>query len=178
MTLTDGNLSLRAPEPGDLDSIYLLENDTRAWVEGDTTAPLSRKQLWDYINNYDGNIFTCGQLRLVITVDGELAGIVDLYDYNRMARRAYVGIIVKEQYREAGVASRALALMVDYASTRLDMRQLAAIVRKGNIASERLFAAAGFYTSGIFPNWIHTSDAWVDALHLQMELAKPATPAP
>lgn len=170
MTLTDGNLTLRAPEPDDLDSLYLLENDPRTWLDGATLAPLSRKQLWDYITTYDGDIFSAGQLRLVITLDGEMAGVIDMYDYDKIARRAYLGVIVKEQYRGSRVASRALALMVDYARQRLDMRQLAAIVRSGNQASERLFASAGFSRTGCFPRWLRTSTGWADALHFQKDL--------
>lgn len=172
LALSNDKITLRAPEPADIDSLYLLENDPRIWLDGATLAPLSRKQLWDYNSAYDGDIVAAGQLRLVITLSeiGELAGVIDLYDYDKIARRAYVGIVVKEQYRRRGIAAEALRLVVDYARRRLVMRQLAAIVRADNVASEHLFAACGFVTTGRFPDWLRSSHGWADALHMQIEL--------
>ena len=51
--LTDGIISLRALEPVDVDTLYRWENDPAVWGVGLTIAPYSRKQLWDYVNNYD-----------------------------------------------------------------------------------------------------------------------------
>ncbi|MDE5607659.1 MAG: GNAT family N-acetyltransferase [Muribaculaceae bacterium] len=172
LTLSDNKITLRAPEPTDLDSLYLLENDPRTWLDGATLAPLSRKQLWDYISSYDGDIISVGQLRLVIMLNDikEIAGVIDLYDYDKISRRAYIGIVVKEQYRNQGIAGRALRMLIDYCRQRLSMRQLAAIVRADNIPSEHLFKASGFEVTGHFPNWLRTSDGWADALHLQLEL--------
>ncbi len=170
--LSDKKIALRAPEPSDVDSLYLLENDPRTWLDGATLAPLSRKQLWDYITTYNGDIIEAGQLRLVIELAdvNEIAGVIDLYDYDRIARRAYVGVMVKEQYRNQGIGSDALRLMIDYCRERLCMRQLAAIVREDNLPSRRLFESCGFAESGRFPDWLRTSDGWTAAIHLQVQI--------
>lgn len=172
MILSNGHIALRAPELKDVDSLYILENDPRTWTDGATFAPLSRKQLWDYISTYDGDIFSAGQLRLVIhPVDkGEMVGVIDLYDYDKTSRRAYIGVLVKEQFRGLGIAGEALELLINYCRDCLDMRQLAAIVRAGNEASERLFIRHGFAITGRFPEWIKSEDGWSDALHLQKNL--------
>ncbi|MBD5213467.1 MAG: GNAT family N-acetyltransferase [Bacteroidales bacterium] len=171
-TISNDIIALRAPELSDVDSLYLLENDPRTWLDGATLAPLSRKQLWDYISGYDGDIFSVGQLRLVIVKKdiNEIAGVIDLYDYDKIARRAYVGILIKEQYRGQGIASMALSMLIDYCSQRLSMRQLAAVVRADNCASVHLFKSCGFEETGRFPNWLRTADGWTTALHLQREL--------
>lgn len=172
MSESDINIILRAPEPADVDSMYLIENDPRVWSDGNTLAPVSRKQLWDYVANYDGDIYSSLQLRLIIqSVDsGEMLGVIDLYEYDRIARRAYVGIIVKEQYRGRGVARKTLELVINYCRDRLDMRQLAAIVRIDNDSSRRLFVGCGFEITGHFNRWIKSHDSWIDALHLQLDL--------
>lgn len=161
---------LRAPEPADVDALYLLENDPRAWVDSATFAPVSRKQLWDYVNGYDGDIFAVGQLRLIIQSieNDETLGVIDLYDYDKIARRAYVGVIVKEQYRQHGVAEQALGLVIKYCREHIGMRQLAAVIRDGNIASEKLFLHHKFFVTGRFPEWIKTPSGYADALHLQL----------
>ena len=68
--LTDGTITLRAPEPADLDRLYVWENDTTLWSVGRAIAPYSRQQLADYIAGYDADIHSAGQLRLMIQGPG------------------------------------------------------------------------------------------------------------
>ena len=163
------DIKLRAPEPADVDAMYLLENDIELWNDGVTFAPLSRKQLWDYVETYDGNIFATGQLRMVIddVSNDRLVGVIDLYDFDRINRRAYVGVTVIKSMRGHGVGDAALKQLCHYATEVLDMKQLAAVVREDNSPSVKLFERNGFQVTGHFPAWIKRGDAWVDAVHLQ-----------
>lgn len=165
--LTDDVVTLRAPEPDDVDMMYLAENDVTLWNDGVTFAPVSRKQLWDYVENYDGNIYSAGQLRLVIESQGSVAGIIDLYDYDRINLRAYVGVTVLQPMRCKGIATRALRLLSDYCRRSLGMHQLAAVVRCDNVPSVRLFTSAGFTETGHFVDWIKRGNGYVSAIHYQ-----------
>ena len=75
-------LNIRALEPGDADFMYEVENDSSAWRYSDTVAPLSRRILRDYALNYDADPFSAGQIRLIVTEEGNNTpvGIVDLYE--------------------------------------------------------------------------------------------------
>ncbi len=104
-------IDLRALEPIDVDTLYRWENDPAVWGVGSTMAPYSRKQLWDYVDSYDGDIFTARQLRLMITIpsgkDGEVketVGTVDLYDFDPVNSRCAVGILIAPEYRRRGYA--------------------------------------------------------------------------
>ena len=66
ISLKTTHISLRGPEPDDLECLYLWENDTTLWPYGSTKAPLTRHQIWQYIDSYDGDIFTQKQLRMII----------------------------------------------------------------------------------------------------------------
>lgn len=167
--LGDDTILLRAPEPADVDGMYLMENDPEIWTDGVTFAPLSRKQLWDYVESYDGNIFATGQLRMVIrmAVDNTMAGMVDLYDYDRVNRRAYVGITVAKTMRGQGIATRALTILCDYCRAQLGMHQLAAIVRVDNEASRKAFSKCGFKECGVMKSWVRKGQDWTDALQMQ-----------
>lgn len=167
--LNDGTIRLRAPEPADLDTLYIIENDPSLWADGVTFAPLSRKQMFDYIDSYDGNIYSAGQLRLVIesVADGSVAGVIDLYDYDPVNLRAYVGVTVMASQRGHGVGHRALTLLCEYCRDSLHLHQLAAVVRAENRASVALFAGCGFTVTGHFPDWVRRGDDWVDAIHMQ-----------
>ena len=173
MLLENSKIKLRAPEPEDLDTMYIIENDVRLWNDGVTFAPVSRKQLWDYISSYDGNIYSAGQLRLIIEqkCDGKVLGMVDLYDYDRINRRAYVGITVAEKFRSQGIGSATIQLIVEYAKNELDMFLLAAVVRADNKSSIWIFEKNGFIVTGRMPDWIRRGTGRVDALHMQVKLS-------
>ena len=113
MTLSDDLIRLTAPEPADLDSLYIWENDPELWPCGDTSAPLSRHQLDEYIAGYDADIFSARQLRLVIRLaaTGEAVGTLDITDFNPRDRHARVGIFVAPAFRGRGIALRALSLL-------------------------------------------------------------------
>ena len=130
---------LRAPEPSDVDRIYLWENNPEMWPCGAFRAPLSRHQIWEYVNNYDANPLSGGQLRLIIEAgadeEGEgytPCGIVDLYDIDPRDSRAFVGIMVAPDFRRKGIAAEALAQLEKYCRECLALRLLAAEVASDN----------------------------------------------
>ena len=57
---------------------------------GCTLAPYSRKRLWDYIENYQPDIYIARQLRLVAVdlASGTPVGTLDFYDFDPHNRRA------------------------------------------------------------------------------------------
>lgn len=167
--LTDGTITLRALEPSDLDLVYRWENDPSLWPVGNTISPLSRHQLSEYINSYDGDIYAARQLRLMITVDTEAApvGTLDLFDFDPANSRISVGIFVAPSARHRGYASGALALASDYCLTTLSIHQLWAIVPADNEASLNLFRKAGFRISGRLKSWLRIANRYRDAYLLQ-----------
>ena len=66
--LADGVVNLRALEPTDIDLLYQWENDTSLWTVTDTMAPYSRKLIWQYLNQFDGDVFQTCQLRLMVAL--------------------------------------------------------------------------------------------------------------
>lgn len=121
MTLSSKRIHMRAPEPSDLDFLYLLENSDGAEGSGFTAAPVSRRMLHDYIEAYSADINTDGQLRLVIedTATGQAIGTADISDYDSRDRRGFVGIIIADSHRRQGYGKEALQLLCDYAATTL-----------------------------------------------------------
>lgn len=93
--MSERQITLRALEPIDVDTLYRWENDPAVWDVGCTLAPYSRKQLWDYVDSYDGDIYSARQLRLMIALpSGETIGTVDLYDFDPANSRCAVGILI------------------------------------------------------------------------------------
>lgn len=170
--LCDDVISLRALEPGDIDILYRWENDTELWEVGLTIAPFSRQQLADYIENYDGNIFTARQLRLMVTLksSGETVGTVDLYDYDPVNCRSAIGILIDSAFARRGYGAAALRLMERYCFSRLGLHQLYCVVPEDNIASRALFSSAGYNISGRLRSWLRRNDSYRDAYIYQRML--------
>lgn len=169
MTLNSKRLRMRAPEPSDLDFLYLLENSDGAEGCGFTAAPVSRRMLHDYIEAYSADINTDGQLRLVIedTATGQAIGTADISDYDSRDRRGFVGIIITDSHRRQGYGTEALQLLCNYAATTLGMHQLAAIIEIDNEASKALFTACGFRPAGRLRSWLRRGRNYADALLFQ-----------
>ncbi len=154
--LNSSNLRLRAPEKGDLDFLFHIENDTRLWMVSACKVPYSRFQLQHYIETNAHDLYVDRQARMMIEQcgTGELLGAVDLFDFSPVDRRAEVGIVVEGGHRGKGYGREALALMCDYAEHVLDLHQLYAYVLEENVAAHRLFASCGFKQVAMIPDWV------------------------
>lgn len=173
MLLSNSLVTLRACEPGDVDVLYQWENDTSLWGCASTVAPLSRAQLLDYVDHYDGNVFSAGQLRLMVTstATGTPVGVVDLFDCDPLNRRAAVGILVCRECRGKGYGAQALELVKGYCRSHLGLHQLHCTVAADNEASRALFSDAGFTVSGRLRSWLRRGGRWHDAYLYQAMLA-------
>ncbi len=166
--LQNDRIRLRPLEPEDLSVLYTLENDTAQWHVGCQNVPYSRFMLHQYIAENKGDIFVDKELRMVVAscVDGDVLGLVDLFDFDPMHHRAQVGIVVRKDYRHRGVAHQALELLKGYARF-LQIHQLYAYVSCRNTASLQLFRGVGFSTETPLRDWLCTSEGYEDALLMQ-----------
>lgn len=150
-------IKLRALEKNDLEVMYRWENDTSLWDVSGYSTPFSRDALSDFIDASMSaeSIYSSGQLRLVIELDGVAVGCVDLFEFEPRDRRAGVGILVYDkQYRRQGVAQEALMMLVDYAQRILNIENLWAYIPTGNLPSRTLFEKVGFTSSGVLRRWM------------------------
>ena len=87
--MKQGNISLRAPEPEDLEVMLSFENDAALWELGTATGPYSRYQMKRYIAESQNDLYADGQLRLMIVCEGQgVAGIVDVFSFDARHNRA------------------------------------------------------------------------------------------
>ena len=98
-------VTLRALEPTDLDTLFQWENDTALWVVSDTVAPYSREALWNYLQQYTGDIYAQRQLRLMVTLteDGTPVGTVDFLNFDPLNNRAELGLFIAAEQRGKGL---------------------------------------------------------------------------
>lgn len=161
-------ISLRAPEPNDVDMMYRLENTVDVAKSSSNIAPVSRQMLWDYVQNYSANPFVDHQLRFIIEADSVPAGTIDITDIDNKNQHAAIGIAVEEEYRRKGIAFAAILQAIEFCKAELGLHQLMAIVSRENVPSMNLFQKAGFKNSGCLRSWIRRGSSFEDAILLQL----------
>ncbi len=172
MNIHDDILMLRALEPTDLDKLYQWENDVDLWHTSATITPFSRKQLWDYIENYDGDIYRTRQLRLMIVEvsTNQPIGTIDLYDFDPVNSRANVGILIDKCYQHKGYGTSALTLLETYCHEHISLNQLVATVATDNEASLLLFRSLEYIEVGQMKWWLKRGHQYCDAILFQKKI--------
>lgn len=166
--LKDTEISLRSPEPEDLELMYAMENDTTLWSIGNATLPYSRYTLKEYLEQSRQDLFTERQARFVITLaNSEAAGMIDLADFDPLNSRAEVCIGLLGKHRGKGIATRALTLLCEYTFKKLHLNQLYAFVPEWNDESLKLFEKNGFRKSALLQQWQRTERGYNNVFLVQ-----------
>jgi len=163
------NIYLRALEPEDIDFLYAIENNQELWQYSATQTPYARFVLKEYLDNAFRDIYEVKQLRLVIeSPEKEVAGLIDLYDFDPKNKRVGVGIVVTEKYQNKGFAFEAIQLLSNYCFTHLDIHQIYADIDEKNHKSILLFEKAGFVKSGMKNDWNYHNGKFSNVLFYQL----------
>lgn len=163
-------IKLRAIEPEDIELLYLWENDTNLWQNGNTLSPWSRFSLRKYIEESYQHIYDIKQQRLMIVwkENNTTIGTVDIFNFDPFHERAEVGILVEKNYRNKGIAEQTLFLVQEYAFDFLKIKQLYAHIPEKNEISLRLFQRCGYVISGKLLQWLKSGDTFQDVYILQL----------
>jgi diamine N-acetyltransferase len=164
------DITLRAPEPEDLELLYKWENDSKYWLLSNTFTPFSKYTLKRYIENSHKTIFEAGQVRLMIDHIREKTtiGTIDLFDFDAFHKRAGIGILIDADYRKKGYASMALKCLIDYCFKTLGLHQLYCNILENNCESIELFGKQGFTRIGIKKDWIKSAEGYINEHMFQL----------
>lgn len=172
--LSNGTLRLRAPELGDLDFLYSLENNPSLWLASANVLPYSRYQLERYIRESAHDIYTDRQIRFVIEriSDKVPVGCIDLTDIDPYNAKAEVGVGVLPEYRRSGYASGAFDILKSYCDNFLHLNQIFGFVSVHNEECVNLFINKGFTQSGLLKEWIRGEESYQDVAVMQFFFEK------
>lgn len=164
---------LRAPEPSDVDIMYRWENDPSGWEAGDSLSPMSRNMLEKFVKDYDGDILSTRQLRMIVidAMNAEAVGIVDIFDFDPINRRAAVGIVIEYNLRGQGYGHAAIEAIKGYCFSRLGLNQIYATIAADNNASRRIFSKSGFIEVAVLTQWLARGYRFNDAILYQCILS-------
>jgi ribosomal-protein-alanine N-acetyltransferase len=100
-----------------------------------------------------------------ITVDGVLAGQITVGNVIRASlRSAWVGYWVSSEVVGGGVATAAVALVVDHVFASAGLHRIEATVRPENGPSLRVLVKSGFREEGLFQRYLDVAGDWRDHL--------------
>lgn len=169
--LENSTVRLRAPEPNDLELLYVWENDPDVWRVSSTRGPISRLALKGLIKQASLDIYETKQLRLMIDAleaQPTTVGVADLFHFDPFHQRAEIGLLIgPPQYRGKGIAHSAIELIEAYCFGFLKLRQLYCNVARSNERCVQLFIGHGFELAGTKRMWLRAAQGWDDELLLQ-----------
>jgi diamine N-acetyltransferase len=170
MTLTGQNISLRAPEPEDIEKLYQWENDPTVWRLSNTLAPYSRFDIEQYVLTAARDLLSLKQMRLMIVLreNSQAIGAIDLFEYDPLHRRVGIGILLTSSERNKGYGTEALRLVIDYCFEILNLHQMYASITTDNTASIRIFEKQGFVKTGTRRDWLLQNGQWKDEQFYQL----------
>lgn len=172
MMLQNDKIKLRAPELTDLETIYKWENDTDLWHLSQTQIPFSRFDIEQFILQGNHDIYVEKQFRFMIeTIENNaIIGAIDLFDFDAKNKRAGIGILIDKDYRELGLGSQALGILIDYAKNTLQLHQLYCNILISNLVSLHLFKKKHFQEIGVKKDWIFINGKYHNEVILQLIL--------
>ncbi|WP_152040728.1 GNAT family N-acetyltransferase [Salinigranum salinum] len=88
-------------------------------------------------------------VQLLVTADGDRAGVVELDPIDREAGVADLGIWIHPDRHGGGYAREAIELMIDYAFSELRVHKVTANAYATNTPSRKMLEAVGFVQEGV-----------------------------
>ena len=161
-------IKLRAIEPEDLDLLYRIENDVELWNVSTSNVPYSRYLLHEYVANNKNDIYSDGQVRMIVeNSEGEAIGVADLVNFDPSNLRAEVGLIILNDYRRQGYGIAVLNRIADYALRILHLHQLYAYVDVNNSPSLGVFQKADYKVAAEIKDWLYDGQNYHDSVLFQ-----------
>ena len=152
ITLTGDGITLREWQRDDLDVLVELldEPDVARWTP--FTSPFDVEAGIAYLHRaYQGRT-TGERIQLAITTDGgRPLGEVLLFGQHTGRNEAELGYLVGAAHRGRGLASRALALLAEYAESKLTLSRLLLRIDPGNVPSRAVARRCGFRLTADLP---------------------------
>jgi ribosomal-protein-alanine N-acetyltransferase len=155
---------LRGPREADADALFALFADPdvmRYWSRPPMTT---RGEAEGLITEIDEGFARRTHLNWVVTLrqDDAVIGTCTLFRVEPRHRRAEIGYSLRSDHWGRGLASEAVALMLDWAFRTLGLHRIEADIDPRNDGSRRLLERLGFASEGVLRERYFVGDAVSD----------------
>jgi len=157
-TLTDGVVTLRPWEPGDVEDVFRACQDPDIQRYTTVPAPYLREHAEHFVGPFQQANWAArsGVGFAVVDTTGDLHGALgscSLVGLDVARRRSGVGYWTASWARGRGLTARAVDLLAQWALGELGLREVYAEVEEDNLASMRVVERAGFRPSDVVPRF-------------------------
>ena len=154
-TLSAPRLQLRFLSPADVPALYRMYSDPEAMRYWSGAPWDDLQQAEDYFAAARAGYESGELLRMGVEVDGQLAGIINLYSFHRQNRRCDIGYMLDRAFWGQGYMQEAMAALIDYAFRVLRLHRIEADIDPRNTASAKLLKSLHFVHEG------HMRERWI-----------------
>ncbi len=142
----DGDtVSLRTIEEEDLQRLQEVVNDRRVWRAIGSPRPVNETQETEF---FEETVCSDDSIDLLVTVTGEVVGMVSLWPEDSTASKAELGYWIDPAHHRNGYATEAATLLIDHGFTQLGLHRIEARVFEFNEPSQKLLEQLGFEHEG------------------------------
>jgi RimJ/RimL family protein N-acetyltransferase len=148
--LTDGEIVLRAWEPGDAPAVTAACQDPEIPRWTVVPHPYTQRHAREFIRGTASDLANGRELALAV-VDGDdrLLGAQGISNFDWTDLKAEIGYWMAPDARRRGIGARATRMLAVWALTSLGLERLDLLAHPGNEASQRLAERAGFTREGM-----------------------------
>ncbi|WP_241488030.1 GNAT family N-acetyltransferase [Leucobacter japonicus] len=165
-----GKVGVRIIRWGDAEPLRRLLTDNREWLQRwEATHPSGRSVVPGSVSMRPTVRVLRKQLRsgsgmpFVITYDGEVVGQLSVSEISGGAlQSSQIGYWVSQHVAGRGIATTAVALVIDHLFTELQLHRVEICIRPENGPSLRVVEKLGLRHEGRRPAYIHIDGAWRD----------------
>ena len=156
---------LRGPRIEDADALFALFSDPavmRYWSRPPmTTLGEAQGLIGEMLDSFEQRSL----FNWMITTrdDDDVIGTCTLFRIDPRHRHAEIGYALRSDRWGRGIASDAVALVLDWAFRRLDLQRVEADIDPGNDGSRRLLSRLGFASEGVLRQRFFVGDVVTDS---------------
>ena len=164
-TLSTSRLVLRAITEADASALFEIFSDgdvMRYWSRPPMTSRDQARALATEIQVH-WLARTLFQWGIAERAGGALVGTCTLYRWDRAHARAEIGYALRKDRWGRGLASEAVAAVLDFAFGRMGLHRVGADTDPRNVASARLLERLGFKLEGLQRETYRHLDEWADS---------------
>ena len=125
----------------------IIDNKEIKWRGKYLSHPYPLSKVKKYIQH---QIKIKNYLEFAILMDKKFVGTICLENIDRNNKKASIGYWVAKPYRNRGIATKAVKLIVDFGFNKLKLKRIYAKVNEENIQSRGVLEDAGFEKEGVF----------------------------
>jgi RimJ/RimL family protein N-acetyltransferase len=147
--LTDGVITLRAPNEDDVDALYEACQDPEIQRWTGVPSPYLRDDAVAFLARMreEGRSGRTAQF-LAVDAEGRLLGSFAVMEMDKRPGYGEIGYWVAAGARGQGVATRAVTLLRDWAAAELGLELIELLIHTGNEPSKRVAERTGFLDTG------------------------------